>query len=359
MRVADISALVFYSTTGSYHEVLYLSNFMTSREACLIFPAEGESTLLVQMFNHVPNACQVANIVDVRWGGPDTILAVAENLQERKLDKVRIGLVGSLSFKQYALLRKMVPQAEFTDFTPQISHLRLIKSEEEMAFLRKGAELSDLAIEALEREARPGISEHELAAIVEGAYLGLGGKNHIHYMGTTPMTTPSLCVPSQLQSNRILQKGDVLITEISAHYHGYAGQILRPFAIGTPPTPEYQHMYDVAVEAFNRISAVIRPGATSDEVLDVSDYIHQAGFTICDDLVHGFGGGYLKPILRTRRTSTKLPETFVFRENMVVVIQPNVITEDGRMGIQVGEMVRVRPGGVEPFHQYPMRFVQC
>ncbi len=358
MRVADISALIFYSTTGSYHEVLYLSNFITSREACLVFPAEGEPTLLIQMFNHVPNARQIANIVDVRWGGSDTVLAVAENLRERKLDKSHIGFVGFLSCKQYDLMRKMLPQAEFTDFTPQMSRLRLIKSEEEIAFLRKGAEFSDLAIEALEREARPGITEHELATIVERAYLGLGGKTHIHYMGTTPMSNPSLCVPSQYQSNRILQEGDVLITEISAHYHGYAGQILRPFAIGTPPTSEYMHMYNVAVEAFNRIAAVIRPGATSDEVLDVSDYIHQAGFTICDDLVHGFGGGYLQPILRTRRTSIKLPETFVFREDMVVVIQPNVITEDERMGIQVGEMVRVRPGGVESLHRYPMRFAQ-
>jgi len=359
MREAEISALIFYSTTGAYHEVLYLSNFITTREACLVFPAEDEPTLLIQMFNHVPNAREVATIADVRWGGLDTARAVAENLQERKLDKSRIGLVGSLSFKQYELLRKMVPQAEFTDFTPRMSRLRLIKSEEEIEFLRKGAEFSDLAIEALEKEARPGITEHELAAIVEGAYLGLGGKNHIHYMGTTPMSDPGLCVPSQYQSNRVLQVGDVLITEISAHYHGYAGQILRPFAIGTPPTREYLHMYDVAVEAFNRIATVIRPGTTSDEVLDVSDSIHQAGFTICDDLVHGFGGGYLKPILRTRRTSSQLPETFVFREDMIVVIQPNVITEDRRMGIQVGEMVRVRPEGVESLHRYPMRFVQC
>lgn len=359
MRVADISALIFYSTAGSYHEVLYLSNFIATREACLVFPAEGEPTLFIQMFNHVPNARQIASVTDVRWGGPDTARAVAENLCERKLDKSRIGLVGFLPYKHYELLRSMLPQAKLTDFTPQISRLRLVKSEEEIAFLRKGAEYSDLAIEALEREVRPGIAEHELAAIVEGAYLGLGGKNHIHYMGTTPMSNPSLCVPTQYQSNRILQAGDVLITEISAHYHGYAGQILRPFAIGTPPTREYLHMYDVAVEAFNRIATVIRPEATSDEVLDVSDFIHQAGFTIYDDLVHGFGGGYLKPILRTRQTSTTLPEPFVFREDMVVVIQPNVITEDERMGLQVGEMVRVRSDGVESLHRYPMRFVQC
>ena len=359
MQAADLSALILYSTPSSYHEVLYLSNFMATRDAFLVFPAGGEPTLFVQMFNHVPNARLLATVADVRWGGPDSATAVAENLRERGLAGGRVGLAGPISFKQHDLLRKMLPQVVFTDFMPQLSRIRLIKSEEEIGFLRKGAQLSDLAIEALEREARPGVTEHGLAAIVEGAYLGLGGKNHIHYMAATPMSNPDLCVPAQYQSGRALQVGDVLITEISAHYHGYAGQILRPFAIGVPPTSTYRHMYDVAVEAFERITAVIRPGATSEDVLDASEYIHQAGFTICDDLVHGFGGGYLAPILRTRHTSVKVAESFVFQENMVVVVQPNVITEDERMGVQVGEMMRVVQSGVESLHRYPMRFIQC
>jgi Xaa-Pro dipeptidase len=359
MQDAELSALLIYNTPSSYNEVLYLANFITTRETFLVFPAEGESTLIIQMFNHIPNARQVANIADLRWGGLDSAAAVAENLREKGLENSRIGLVGPISYKYYDALRKTLPNITFIDFTPQFLQFRLIKSEEEIEFLRIGAHFSDLAIEALEREARPGITENDLVAIVEGAYLGLGGKNHIHYMGTTPMSNPDLCVPAQLQSNRVLQAGDILITEISAHYHGYTGQILRPFTIGTHPTPAYRHIYDVAVETFNRIADVIRPGATSEEVLDAVDYIHHAGFTICDDLVHGFGGGYLRPVLRTRRTSVRPPEPFVFRENMVLVIQPNVITEDERMGIQVGEMMRVKPGGIESLHRYPMRFIQC
>lgn len=359
MRAADLAALILCGTTSAYHEVLYLSNFITTRETFLVFPGAGEPTLFIQYFNHIPNARQVACIPDLRWGGSDTTTAAAENLLERGLAESRIGLVGPISFKQYESLRKMLPRSIFVDFTSQMLRLRLIKSEEEIEFLRKGAEFSDRAIEALERQARPGITEYELAAIVEAAYLGLGGKNHIHYMTTTPMSNPTVCVPAQYQSNRVLQSGDVLITEISAHYHGYAGQILRPFAIATPPTQAYLRMYDVAVEAFNRIAAVIHAGATTDEVLDASDFIHTSGFTIYDDLLHGFGGGYLPPILRTRQTSARLPASFTFRENMVVVIQPNVITQDERMGVQVGEMVRVKQSGVESLHQYPMRFVQC
>jgi len=41
------------------------------------------------------------------------------------------------------------------------------------------------------------------------------------------------------------------------------------------------------------------------------------------------------------------------------VIQPNVITADERMGVQVGELVRVTRDGVESLHRYPMRFIEC
>ena len=359
MQEAGISALILHGTAGSYQEIQFLSNFMVTREAMLVFPQDGEPTMFVQYYNHLPNAQRVSSIEDIRWGGIDIAATIANNVQERGLTQGRIGIIGTIPLKHFETISKALPGATFVDYAPQMQQLRLIKSEEEIMFLRKGAEFSDLAIEALEHEARPGITEHELAAIVEAAYLGLGGHNHIHYMATTAMQKPTVCVPAQQQSNRRLEKGDVLITEISAHYHGYPGQILRPFAIGAKPTPDYQRMYEVAVDVYLRIAEVIRDGAGINEVLDVAEYIHTAGFTIYDDLLHGFGGGYLPPILRTRRTSARQPQPFIFRENMAIVIQPNVITTDERMGVQVGELVRVTRDGVESLHSYPMRFIQC
>lgn len=359
MAEEDIDALVVYGTPGADAEVAYLSNFLVSREAMLVFPGEGEPTLFVQYFNHLPNAPKVAVIGDVRWGGLDTVESVANNLRERGLAGKRIGLIGGLPWQRFAALQAALRDAALVDFTPRMLMLRQTKSEEEIAFLRRGAEFSDRAVEALERELRPGMREIELVAIVEGAYLGLGGRTHIHYMATTPMSNPSACVPAQYQSNRIIERGDVLITEISAHYHGYPGQVLRSFAIGAPPTAEYKRMFDVALETFNRIAGVLRDGATAEDVLDDAEFIHQSGYTICDDLLHGFGGGYLQPTLRTRRTATRPPQPFVFRENMMVVIQPNVITEDERMGVQVGELVRITLEGIESLHRSPRVFIQC
>ena len=44
---------------------------------------------------------------------------------------------------------------------------------------------------------------------------------------------------------------------------------------------------------------------------------------------------------------------------MTIVIQPNVITGDERMGVQVGELCRVTRAGVQSLHRFPMRFIEC
>jgi Xaa-Pro aminopeptidase len=359
MDRGGLAALLAYGNPAAHSEVQFLSDYRVTREALLAFPCEGEPALFVQFFNHVPNARRVAYVKDVRWGGADIAATVAEDLRRRGLAGQRLGVAGLMPWQRYETLRRELPAATLVDATAAMQRLRLVKSAEELSFLRRGAELSDRAIAALAREARPGITEHALTAIAEGAYLGLGGQTHIHYMGTTPMRHASLCVPAQQQSSRVLERGDVLITEISANYHGYPGQILRPFSIGEPPTPAYQRLYDVAVETFQRVAAVVRAGATAAAVLDAAEGIHAGGYTICDDLVHGFGGGYLPPVIRTRQTGgTNTPE-FTFEENMTIVIQPNVVTRDEQMGLQVGELVRVTQTGVESLHRYPMRFIRC
>ena len=118
-------------------------------------------------------------------------------------------------------------------------------------------------------------------------------------------------------------------------------------------------MHDAAVDVYERIVDVLRDGATVGDVLDAADALETRGLTVYDDLLHGTS--QLPPIVQTRRTKrTDWSEGFVFREDMAVVVQPNVVTDDsGRMGLQVGETVRITRSGVERLHDYPMRFVVC
>ena len=73
--------------------------------------------------------------------------------------------------------------------------------------------------------------------------------------------------------------------------------MLRTFTVEADPTPLYRELHEVAEQAFDAVLAVLRDGTTAEEVQDAASVIEAAGFTTIDDLLHGFGGGYLPPVL--------------------------------------------------------------
>jgi Xaa-Pro aminopeptidase len=349
----DVDQLVVYGA-GRAADVQYLSNWPGTREAYLVLPRQGDPTLLVQFNNHVPNAVRTSVVRDVRWAGNGS-----QGVVEAIADRTRLGIVGAMPWSVAQRIRERLPETRLVDLTSELRAIRSVASAEELELLREAARNTDLAMEALEREVRPGMRETELAGIVESAIARGGGTPGIHFMATTPMRAPEIGVPSQVQSSRVIAKGDVLITEITAHHWGYGGQIHRAYAIGEDATEDYRRIHDAAVETYERVCAALHDGATVADVLDAAEVVHERGYTIYDDLLHGTD--QLPPVLQTRSTARgPQPEDFVFREGMVVVVQPNVVSDrSGRMGLQVGETVRVTRKGTERLHRYPMRFVRC
>jgi len=286
---------------------------------------------------------------------------VTEVLQEKGISRQQVGLVGRVPYLDYQNFLSTLPDVEWINAGKGYVSLRLVKSQEELDWLRQGANHTDAAMAALAELAKPGVSEHELATAIEVAYTGAGGEHGIHFLSSTPMDTPQSYVPAQTQSSRRLKVGDVVISELSAGIGGYAGQIHRPIAVGQEPTEHYVHLYKVAMEAYNRIVAILRPGATVGQVLDAADYIEEQGLTVCDDLLHGYGMGYLPPVVRTRQTahSQQPPDDFIFEENMVVVVQPNVYDPETGAGLQVGNLLMITNYGAKSLQRYPMGFEVC
>lgn len=348
MEARGVSLAVLCGAHRSGSAVQWLTGWPVSREAMVLVEPGAPDVLLVQFYNHVPAARRIARDADVRWGGRSTAATMAELLRERNTG--RVVTIGPVSVRWHeALSSAATVVAADRDY----ARLRTIKSNEEIGFLREGARMSDAAMDALWRAARPGVNERELAAAVEVAYVAEGGINHVHYFGATPMDDPSVCVPSQYPSTRPLQAGDALSAEISASFWDHPGQVLRTFTVEADPTPLYAELHMVAEAAFDAIFEVLKPGATCREVIDAAAVIDDAGYTVYDDLLHGFGGGYLPPILGTRnRTIDEVPD-MNFEAGMTVVIQPNVITMDERAGVQTGELVWITERGAERLHSFP------
>jgi Xaa-Pro dipeptidase len=351
-----LAGVVIYGNRGQTSMLHYLANFNPRWEAFLFFPGEGEPVLLVQLYNHLPDAQRVSVVTDTRWGGPDSIQTLGKELQSRGIGAESLGVAGSIPYQRYQALQEALPGITWLDVTGPLARLRWIKSEEEITVIQRAAQLTDLSMAALVQGVRPGMRECDLPGLLQAAVQPAGGQLELCYLATTPMEDPSVFVPRQNLTTRRVRVGDVIITEIGVGWGGYSGQIHRPVAIGRPPTQDYQRLFDVAQEAYYHIAEVIRPGVTVQAVLDAAEIIHDRGFTIYDDLVHGFGGGYLPPVLRTRQTSHNKSDDFVFAKNMCIVIQPNVISLDQRSGIQLGQLHVLRDHGLEPLQHYPFEF---
>src|SRR5262245_3251910 len=240
MEQEGVDAALIYGSGRYASDIYWLSDWPSSREAYLLMQSDKEPAILLQLFNHYPMAKVMSWIPDVRWAGAYTTSSVVDLIAERNLQAKKIGLVGAISYQVYNNLREKYPNASWVDLGGKLRMMRTVKSADEIERIRFASELTDRSIEALAQGLHAGLREDELAAIIEPVYLKAGGYAGIHFMSSMPMRAPDFCVPSQFQSNRILQKGDALITEISGAFSGYSGQIHRTFSIGEGPTPEWE-----------------------------------------------------------------------------------------------------------------------
>ena len=331
----------------------WLTGWATTTEAMVLFVPGERDVLWVEHYNHVPNATAIARDAEVRWGERKGAQLPAGEASRRGIK--RVGVMGMLSWPK---VRQLSAAFTLVDLNAEYAGLRMRKSDEEIEWMRIGAAFSDLGIEALLNEARPGMTERELGALVERDYVALGGSTVIHFIGINNMASPDLCVPPQYHSSRKLQRGDMMFVEFTASFWDSPGQVLRTFAVGAEPTPLFRELYAVAEAAFRAITGVLRAGVSCQEIVAASGVIEDAGFTIYDDIMHGFGGGYWPPVLGTRsRPAGPVPDLRL-ESNMTVVVQPNVITRDHKAGVQLGEMVRVTPTGFERMHTAPWGFLQ-
>jgi Xaa-Pro dipeptidase len=356
MAEQKLDALLFFGAGQFSPDVYWLTDWPGGRETYILFQIDAEPLVITQLYNHVPMARVLSVIKDLRWAGANTAATMDGILDERGLSGKKVGLVGSIPYRHYLRFTESHPDTDFKDTSGAFRMMRTIKRPGEIARLKKASELTDLSIAAVADGLTIGMREDEIPYLIEPAYLKEGGYAGIHFMTAMPMDEPHFPVPAQFHSDRKLQERDCLITEISGAYWGYSGQIHRTFSF-IEPTDAWKKLHDVAVEGFLAIEETLKDGATTADVEAAAEVIHQRGYSIYDDLLHGVS--QTPPIIQTRTTKRHENPDITFRENMVVTVQPNVITPDETMGLQFGETLVVTKTGCERLNSYPREWVIC
>ena len=363
MADLGLDFLVVFGNSGvnrhNHANHFWLSQWQDLHHCYLVVPRDGDATLYVGLVNHVPNARELSDVPNVEWGGYEPGKTVA------RLVEGRVGLVGvnatwsdGMPWQHYLDLQ--ASGAELVDVTREYAALRRIKSAEEIERLRGAAELSDLAITTLVAVAKPGVAETELVALVEESYRRRGGTTRITFLRSMPMDAPTGCLPAQNPSSRRLERGDVVITEFSASLFGYSGQVHRPVFVQADPTDEWLRLFDAAHAAYDAVTRGMTPGSTEGDVIRNASVIGERGYAIYDDLIHGYGTDYGPPLVDRScvqywNGGGEPPAGRTIEEGMTIVVQPNPITPDERMGLQLGALTVVTPNGAESLHTIPFQ----
>jgi Xaa-Pro dipeptidase len=233
----------------------------------LIVTAAGEMILIARAMERITIADQVTGARFVGYADNEDAARVACGiLRDEGLADGRIGVEKhSLFFppRAYEALLRGAPEATWIDASRLVDELRLIKSPREIAYTREAAAVTDAMLQAAIEVAQAGVNEREVAAEAHRAMILAGGGTP--GFGPFIRPAPRLGQEHTTWQDRPLVEGEGLLLEMAAcvnRYHAPAGRFVF---IGRRP-PGTLEIEQVCIEAFDRVVAAIRPGATAADV---------------------------------------------------------------------------------------------
>ncbi|HKC64301.1 MAG TPA: Xaa-Pro aminopeptidase [Pyrinomonadaceae bacterium] len=163
------------------------------------------------------------------------------------------------------LARKGMRAPEAIVDTGTIIHeMRLFKSEEEIELMQRAADISAEAHREAMLQARPGMKEYEIEALIEYTFRksGANAPAYTTIVGGGANAT----VLHYITNNETLADGDLLLIDAGAEYQGYAADITRTFPVNGRFTEAQREIYDLVLESQLACISMVRPGSRPQDI---------------------------------------------------------------------------------------------
>ncbi|MCT4656157.1 MAG: Xaa-Pro peptidase family protein [Cohaesibacter sp.] len=249
---------------------------------CLVLQKTGELTLLTRSAD-LRQAQLTSNIEDIRtWvdrGNASPAIQLREMLDDLNLLGCNFGVEydthGLTAANGRALDEALRTFADCQDASDIIPPLRAIKSRDELAYIRKAGELSDLALTEALPLIHAGADEGKILAAMQGAIFEGGGDYPANefILGSGPDAL--LC--RYKAGRRKLDSQDQLTLEWAAAYRHYHVPMMRTVVIGQP-SKRHEELFEIAKEALEAVEEAMRPGNNFGDVFDAhANIVDRAG----------------------------------------------------------------------------------
>jgi len=331
--------------------IYYLTGYQTVGDAtqCLIVTHDRAPVHVLRQLE-VPLVSYTSVAQDVYgYGDSDTpATAIAKALHELGLAGRKVGVEDTNSYLNVQLYRSLsqaAAQVKFVPGTGILEAIRAVKSDLEVAMLRKSAEITSAGMRAAVAAVRADATENDVAAAAGKALILAGSE----WLDKSPIVNSGYRsgIPHTSYARRRLEHGDSVLIELSGCYHRYFSPLMRSCAVGTAK-PDIARFHAACQDALEAAMAVIKPGITSGEAHDACQkVIDKYGYTeyFKKRLGYSVGIGFYT-WMEAHIFDLKAGDQRLLQKNMVLHMPP-ALRRVPEFGVGISETVVVTDNGCE------------
>ncbi|TNC26496.1 M24 family metallopeptidase [Amycolatopsis alkalitolerans] len=339
MAEAGLDLLLAFGPGWRRENVRYLSDArVTGSAAFVALPAKGDLSAYSTRPQDAPEIAARGWVTDAHFLDPAEFRT---RLGDTRATRVGIAHYELVPSRLLNLVEEALPTAEIVSATALLDAARMVKSEWELARMRRSAKVCAAGWRAFVEALEPGLPEYRIVAAVEAEIKRLGAEDNFMLIASGKDEVRGMTPPSA----RLLEDGDMVRTELTPQMDGYWLQICRSAVVGKASDAQ-KRSFDLFNEAVEAGMAVVKPGVTAHEIaVAQNDVFRRQGYgeycTSQYTRVRGHGHGLHldeTPIIEGNHT--------VLPENAVFIIHPNTYTPIAGYHV-LGDPVRVTADGYE------------
>lgn len=325
---------------------------LMERLTILLIPPDGPSSFVLPALEQ--HKVEQAGLVGLKLftytdqQGPDE----AARKAIAALPEIRTLAVEYLRMRvaELQLVQRCAPNVKLTDAGPFMETLRLVKSAEEIALMRRAIDITEQALVQTIEWVRPGVTERQVASRLSIELLEAGA-------GPLPfepivLAGPNAAQPHGIPGDRDVRVGEMLLIDFGASTAGYISDITRTFMIGEPPGARLEEIYRVVKAANAAGRAAAGPGVPCQDVDRAArKVIVEACFGeyFTHRVGHGIGmEGHEGPYMVEGNEQT-------LEVGMTFTVEPGIYLP-GEAGIRIEDDMVVTPTGAESLTQFSREF---
>ncbi len=315
----------------------------------MVIPAKGDAFYVSPAFEEGRAREQIAMAPagkdpDVRvWQEDESpYTRVAQGLADRNISAGTIGFEETTKFAFTNNIRKASASANFASATAVTAGCRMIKSAHEIDLMRLAAKVSLAAYEATYRSLKAGMTQKDVAAMLETAHSRLGFEG-----GADVQVGEYSAFPHGSVAPQEIREGTIVLMDGGCSVEGYSSDITRTFVLGKA-SDKMKQVFDIVHRAQSAALAAAKPGVEAGSVdAAARKVITDAGYGpdykyFTHRVGHGMGmDGHEWPYL-VRGNTTKLEPHMTFSDEPGVYIR-------GEFGIRLEDDMHILENGSELF----------